>query len=188
MKTLGEIIRSERLERNLTMIDLAEAVGTSQSAISVIENDKRFPSEETLLKIGNALNMDKNDLTELIELRNRIAYNGRSTYNGLGYNAKNFGSELASNEVKTNNGMKKTVVKNDVFSISLYSNLITKVYLSTDIDEEKISNPIYNILEESIKKAISDLLENNKEQLQNDVNKMITNYIQELSGLIKDNE
>ena len=48
MYSIGEFIRSKRLELNITMNELADKISTSQSAVSLIENDRRIPSIDTL--------------------------------------------------------------------------------------------------------------------------------------------
>ncbi|WZL73959.1 helix-turn-helix transcriptional regulator [Clostridiaceae bacterium 35-E11] len=55
-KLVREIIRY-RKERNLTQKELAEIIGTKQSAISRLESGKLNPSLEFLLKVAKALNV-----------------------------------------------------------------------------------------------------------------------------------
>lgn len=52
---LGEVIRKLRLQRNLTVRDLAEKTNLSYAYISQIENGKRTPTIETLDKLAKAL-------------------------------------------------------------------------------------------------------------------------------------
>ncbi len=55
-KLLREIIKYRR-ERNLTQKELAEIIGTKQSAISRLESGKLNPSIGFLQKVANALNV-----------------------------------------------------------------------------------------------------------------------------------
>lgn len=51
-----EIIKYRR-ERNLTQKELAEIIGTKQSAISRLEAGKMNPTIDFLMKVANALNV-----------------------------------------------------------------------------------------------------------------------------------
>ncbi len=51
-----------RKYRGLTQKELAEAAGTSQAAIALIEKGKRNPGMETARRIADALNCDLDDL------------------------------------------------------------------------------------------------------------------------------
>ncbi|HHY13301.1 MAG TPA: helix-turn-helix transcriptional regulator [Thermoanaerobacterales bacterium] len=53
---LRELIKC-RHERNLTQKELAEIIGTKQSAISRLESGKLNPSVKFLQKVANALNV-----------------------------------------------------------------------------------------------------------------------------------
>ena len=53
--TMGEFIRQRRKQLNLTAAQLAQKALCSKSFISKIENGKRKPSIETLLRICRAL-------------------------------------------------------------------------------------------------------------------------------------
>src|ERR1700688_2617872 len=55
MATLGERVRELRDRQRLTQEDLAERSDISKGFLSDIENDKRNPSAEYLLRIANAL-------------------------------------------------------------------------------------------------------------------------------------
>lgn len=55
--SIGKAILYFRDRANLTMTQLSEKSGVSQSAISQYENDKKVPSEETLSKLASALNV-----------------------------------------------------------------------------------------------------------------------------------
>lgn len=53
--TIGERIRERRSERRLTQDYLAKALGVTPQHISAIENDKRAPSLDFLLKLAREL-------------------------------------------------------------------------------------------------------------------------------------
>ena len=59
-------VADRRKERGLSQADLAELVGTTQSAIARLESGGRPPRIDTLLKIANALECDL-----VVELRPR---------------------------------------------------------------------------------------------------------------------
>ena len=52
---LGERIRKRRKELGLTQYDLAEALGVTPQHISAIEQNKRAPSLDSLVKIAKEL-------------------------------------------------------------------------------------------------------------------------------------
>ncbi|HMB84227.1 MAG TPA: helix-turn-helix transcriptional regulator [Terriglobales bacterium] len=55
MPSIGDRIKEIREERKLTQDQLAEKSGVSKGFLSDIENSKRNPSSEYVLKIANAL-------------------------------------------------------------------------------------------------------------------------------------
>lgn len=69
--TFGEKIRSLRRERKLSQRDLAERVGLNFTYLSKIENGKLdfagYPSEETILKLAEALGADQDELLLMAE-------------------------------------------------------------------------------------------------------------------------
>ena len=52
LKLFAERLRELRLEKGLTTIQLADAVGFGDSAISYWENQKRMPSAESISKLA----------------------------------------------------------------------------------------------------------------------------------------
>lgn len=62
MDTLGSRVRFFRKKRNITMKELAERVGVSQTTISFLENDKRTISMLVLKKIAKELNVEYREL------------------------------------------------------------------------------------------------------------------------------
>lgn len=54
----GELIREQRHYKGLTQKQLAEAIGASEPSIRLYELGKRTPSEDVLVKIANALEVN----------------------------------------------------------------------------------------------------------------------------------
>ena len=69
MSSIGDFIKSKRTELNMTMIELSDKIGTSQSALSFIENDRRVPNIETLRKLSFALKLTDDEFQYLINNR-----------------------------------------------------------------------------------------------------------------------
>jgi transcriptional regulator with XRE-family HTH domain len=59
-----KILREKRKQRGLSMNQVAERSGLSQSMISLVEHDLRNPTLDTLLRISDALEID---LSEVIK-------------------------------------------------------------------------------------------------------------------------
>ncbi len=57
MNRIGKIIKEERLSKNLTQKDVADALGITQDSISLWENDKRIPDTEYIIKLCSVLNI-----------------------------------------------------------------------------------------------------------------------------------
>ena len=55
---VAEIIRLERTAQDLSLTRLAEAAGLSRQAVSYIEQGRRIPTLDTLLRITRVLNLD----------------------------------------------------------------------------------------------------------------------------------
>ena len=58
LRTFGQILLKARTDAGLSQGDLSRAVGITPSFISDMEHDKRGPSDDTLLKIAVALEVD----------------------------------------------------------------------------------------------------------------------------------
>lgn len=61
-RTLGDRIRELRNERDLSLRDLAKAVDVSAPFLTDVEKHRRYPKEETLQKLANALGTTIEDL------------------------------------------------------------------------------------------------------------------------------
>ena len=59
---VGSLIRSRRGELGLSLSQLAEAVGCAKSYLSEVENGKRNPGDETLVKLEASLKMGSGKL------------------------------------------------------------------------------------------------------------------------------
>ena len=57
-KTPGKLLRAYRERAGMTMVELADTVGTKYPNISAIENDRRTVGLEMARKLGSALNCD----------------------------------------------------------------------------------------------------------------------------------
>lgn len=79
-KTLGEIIRDKRIEKYLSLRDLAKLISIAPSYLSDIENDRRVPAEEIIRNIVQALDLDADDLMAgiLTQDNKRIAWDDRN--------------------------------------------------------------------------------------------------------------
>ena len=61
-RSLGEVLRSKRVETDISLRDLAKRLGLAPSYRSDIENDRRVPSEDVLQRIAAELNLKFDDL------------------------------------------------------------------------------------------------------------------------------
>src|SRR6185312_5941291 len=55
---IGTRLKHARLTQNITLRELAELVGCTESFLSKIENDKNYPSFATLHRVANALGIN----------------------------------------------------------------------------------------------------------------------------------
>jgi transcriptional regulator with XRE-family HTH domain len=61
-RTLGEVIRSQRLETGVSLRSLAKDLSVTPSYLSDIENDRRVPAESVVKRIADVLGLDFDDL------------------------------------------------------------------------------------------------------------------------------
>ena len=73
LELLGEIIRTTRLQRNLTQEQLGELVGVQKAQISKLEKNANNVTVDTILKVFNALKAKVNFRIELLNKQVRIA-------------------------------------------------------------------------------------------------------------------
>ncbi len=73
LELLGEMIRTTRLQRNLTQEQLGELVGVQKAQISKLEKNANNVTVETILKVFHALKAKVNFKIELQNKQIRIA-------------------------------------------------------------------------------------------------------------------
>lgn len=74
MKTMGEVIKSLRLERHLSQDQFAKIFNVASSAVGMWENNRRVPNEETKEAIADYFNVDMNYLYGKTPIRNSYRY------------------------------------------------------------------------------------------------------------------
>ena len=57
-QTFGDFIRDARVEASLSLRELARRVSVAPSYLSDIENDRRIPSEDVLVRLASVLSID----------------------------------------------------------------------------------------------------------------------------------
>lgn len=65
MRDIGKTIQLHLDEMDMTQAQLGELVGASQQTISLIVNNRRIPSLDTLVKICNILKIDISTILEI---------------------------------------------------------------------------------------------------------------------------
>lgn len=73
LELLGEMIRTTRLQRNLTQEQLGDLIGVQKAQISKLEKNANNVTVETILKVFNALKAKVNFRIELQNKQIRIA-------------------------------------------------------------------------------------------------------------------
>jgi plasmid maintenance system antidote protein VapI len=71
-KSFGELVRSRRLEKGLTIEHLATLVGKSKAYLSLVENGKREPTPRLIERLVNVLGGNLNDWKFLGLERDRL--------------------------------------------------------------------------------------------------------------------
>lgn len=165
MFSLGKFIKSKRTECNITMEELATKIGTSQSALSLIENDKRMPTIETLNKISNALNLPDKQYNELISRRQEV----------LNFNRK-LRNEIVHGKIFINNDISSIYNSNDISNkyirISFLKDYITEISIRTTTN-----GSIDPLISSFIENAICNLIENEFDNLTNSIKGQILDCI-----------
>jgi transcriptional regulator with XRE-family HTH domain len=59
---VARLLREERVKRNLSLNELSAKAGLSRQMVSYIEQEKRNPSLDTLLRITRALKINLDDM------------------------------------------------------------------------------------------------------------------------------
>lgn len=73
VELMGEMIRTVRLERNLTQEQLGKLVGVQRAQISKLENNTTNVTMETILKVFGALKAKVNFNVELLNTKITLA-------------------------------------------------------------------------------------------------------------------
>lgn len=64
----GKVIKSLRIKKSLSQVDLAAGSGLERSYISELENGKYQPKLATIFDIAKAFDMKPSDLIRLVEI------------------------------------------------------------------------------------------------------------------------
>lgn len=175
MSSIGDFIKSKRTELNMTMIELSDKIGTSQSALSFIENDRRVPNIETLRKLSFALKLTDDEFQYLINKRSQSAYDNRTLRNSIE------SDKLYNNYIHYKN-------QRHNLRIELFKGYITEFNIRTtkdSIDTDKFNSNINDILIKSfVENAILDLLFKNQHTLIDSIKHQFTEYINEVEELL----
>ena len=101
---VGELIRGKRISLNLNQTELAKKVNVHKSYINRIENGSRRPSRELLIKIGEALELSREELNNWLLLCNYSPIEGEIKDRDLPDELKrfNFYLSLLSREFEMN--------------------------------------------------------------------------------------
>ncbi|GCE12355.1 helix-turn-helix domain-containing protein [Tengunoibacter tsumagoiensis] len=65
-ETIGKVIRQERLDRRLTMKELADKAGLSEIYVGEIERGQKYPSGKVLESLASSLELHLDELLELM--------------------------------------------------------------------------------------------------------------------------
>lgn len=63
-QTFGELMRAARERRGLTLVELARQLKVSQVFLSDVERSRRYPSEELLEKLAEALHTEPKEFRD----------------------------------------------------------------------------------------------------------------------------
>lgn len=66
---IGQVIKSKRIQKNLTQNEVAENIGISRNYLSDIENGRYMPSVTTLSELASYLQIDLNFLIKMTEIQ-----------------------------------------------------------------------------------------------------------------------
>ena len=69
---LGKILRTRRLEQNLTQRDLAQKLDLDYTYVSKIENGTQTPSVDSLIRLAETLGLSNPEVNELLALMGRL--------------------------------------------------------------------------------------------------------------------
>lgn len=190
MRTLGEIIRSYRQSLNITMNDLADLVGTSQSAISYIENDKRLPHRDTLKKICDALKINDSDYKEMLRLRNQLAHGSLSSklINSKAESIRRVRPKEILSEVSYTPD--PPISNSSDLTLEIFPGYITSIEIKTKkkIDQDSDIKPgVSNVLiSNAIETALTKLIMKESSFLEDSIELEIVEHLNALEALMLD--
>lgn len=159
--SIGKIIKNRRIELNITTTELATTIGSSQSAISLIENDRRMPNVETIKKLAVALELNESELKELVALRNNIAH--KSTPADEYYKII-IDKMIKQNTENQSESKESSCNKSTNFKIHFNNNYETYVNIET-LNTENKKPEIDSIINKYISNAIKELIEENQDTI-----------------------
>ena len=90
MKLIGRRIKTLRMGRGVSQLELAEAIGMSQTNLSNVESGRTASTIQVLLKIRKVLNCKLSDFFADIDNVPDLAYNHNITLNMAKNNLKKF--------------------------------------------------------------------------------------------------
>lgn len=99
-KTLGDVVKEGRNSLNKTQYWLADEIGTTQVAISRIESGDLIPSDQTIEKLSDALQMDIGVLKDSVKYEKKIL---RQKLNKLKIDQIRILSAISDQFIKLNN-------------------------------------------------------------------------------------
>jgi transcriptional regulator with XRE-family HTH domain len=70
MVSMGEKLRSLRIEKNLTQKQVADRIGLAISAVSSYESGSRYPTYDTLIKLARMFHVSTDYLLGIADKRN----------------------------------------------------------------------------------------------------------------------
>lgn len=71
-KCISENLKSNRLKKQLTMLDVGEKIGVCRQIIGMYENNKRFPSVTVLIKLAALYDVTLEELIGYDEIKSYI--------------------------------------------------------------------------------------------------------------------
>lgn len=81
---LGKLLKTIRVHLNLTQQDLSEKIGISSNYLSLLESNKRIPSDEIISSIAQQFNISKDALDFLrTEVPSELDKQGAEKYREL---------------------------------------------------------------------------------------------------------
>ena len=107
-------IRELRKERNLTMKRLGEAIGVAESTISLYENGKRQPDNDTLQKLADYFNVSVDYILGRTDDMNQNPGEENISFDDFTYAMYNESKELTEEDKQALLGMARLLKKMDV--------------------------------------------------------------------------